>query len=572
MCGSTLEANKGWATKNIEEMLGTKIPKDTCVIIETGGCRTWRNYDISKKNISRYRIKDGKLKLLEELESASMGEASTLKDFLEYCLINYPAEKAGLIFWDHGSGSNGGVCFDTLFDYDHLSISELDEALSFLYEKGIKLDMVGFDACLMANYETVAVMSKYADHMIASEELEPGGGWDYGTVCTEYGSENFYEDMLDAYEKKCLKAKKNYYTLAHIDLSLFGELEEAFEDFCENELSRNAAVSLRNVVQYADETMCFGGNGSSECYSDLIDLAMFAENNGNKDVADSVKNMVTLVCGEDRKGASGISFYYPLANDDEISSYLAWNGKGNYGSFLERYYQREQDPGDSIVFTDRGSAREGELHFELSAGSKENIKSIAYKLYRIVPGENDSEEARCLGVDTDVIPDGENGFTTSFEGKWVMLEGNFLQCEAIDCVSSLTVYSSAAELNGEKGNIRFCFDSDSGEIRLLGFVPMEENGTQGRMLDIEAGDSLTLINEVLDTNFDRTLKRSETVIFSEASEIVVAPLPEGYYQFYAIVTDLYGNEYRSDMILSEYTEGKLHALVVTSEVEEDVGL
>ena len=44
---------------------------------------------------------------------------------------------------------------------------------------GVKFDFVGFDACLMATYEMAAHMASYADYMVASEELEPGIGWNY---------------------------------------------------------------------------------------------------------------------------------------------------------------------------------------------------------------------------------------------------------------------------------------------------------------------------------------------------------------------------------------------------------
>ena len=33
------------------------------------------------------------------------------------------------------------------------------------------LDIIGFDACLMATYEMAAHMANYADYMVASEEL-----------------------------------------------------------------------------------------------------------------------------------------------------------------------------------------------------------------------------------------------------------------------------------------------------------------------------------------------------------------------------------------------------------------
>ena len=47
-------------------------------------------------------------------------------------------------------------------------------------EAGVdKLDLLGFDACLMATYEVASTLAPLADRMVASQELEPGHGWDY---------------------------------------------------------------------------------------------------------------------------------------------------------------------------------------------------------------------------------------------------------------------------------------------------------------------------------------------------------------------------------------------------------
>jgi Clostripain family len=47
---------------------------------------------------------------------------------------------------------------------------------------GRKLDVVGYDACLMAMIETAYGFRNSAAVMVASEELEPGAGWDYAAV------------------------------------------------------------------------------------------------------------------------------------------------------------------------------------------------------------------------------------------------------------------------------------------------------------------------------------------------------------------------------------------------------
>ena len=44
---------------------------------------------------------------------------------------------------------------------------------------GKPIDIVGFDACLMSMLETAYAFRKSSSLLVASEELEPGAGWDY---------------------------------------------------------------------------------------------------------------------------------------------------------------------------------------------------------------------------------------------------------------------------------------------------------------------------------------------------------------------------------------------------------
>ena len=41
------------------------------------------------------------------------------------------------------------------------------------------IDLIGFDCCLMATIDVADVFSGISQYLVASEELEPGCGWDY---------------------------------------------------------------------------------------------------------------------------------------------------------------------------------------------------------------------------------------------------------------------------------------------------------------------------------------------------------------------------------------------------------
>jgi hypothetical protein len=67
MIGSDLETNSGMATSDLNEMVygGLDNPKLN-VIVETGGCRRWRNSVISAKKLQRWDVTGQGIGLLEE--------------------------------------------------------------------------------------------------------------------------------------------------------------------------------------------------------------------------------------------------------------------------------------------------------------------------------------------------------------------------------------------------------------------------------------------------------------------------------------------------------------------------
>jgi cysteine peptidase C11 family protein len=44
------------------------------------------------------------------------------------------------------------------------------------------LDLIGFDACLLGAWEVAVALQSRASYLVASEELEPGHGWDHRAI------------------------------------------------------------------------------------------------------------------------------------------------------------------------------------------------------------------------------------------------------------------------------------------------------------------------------------------------------------------------------------------------------
>ncbi len=111
-----------------------------------------------------------------------MNKWQTLRDFMLWTKENYPAKHYGVTVWDHGSGifkrsSQGAAMRNAV---GNMKLWDLPKALQpFVDVDGQKLDIFGFDVCLLGQLETAFELRNYTDYIVFSEKTEPGDGWDY---------------------------------------------------------------------------------------------------------------------------------------------------------------------------------------------------------------------------------------------------------------------------------------------------------------------------------------------------------------------------------------------------------
>ncbi|KUO66616.1 MAG: hypothetical protein APF84_04050 [Gracilibacter sp. BRH_c7a] len=271
LCGTDLETQWGLASHNIMEMLQVNIPENVKVVIQTGGTVKWAIEAINPEKLQRYEAKGGNFEIAGEAPLASMGEADTLGSFLEWGVEEYPADKYMCLIWNHGGGSVTGVAFDELFEKDSLDIRELAEGIA---APGVQFEIIGFDTCLMSTLETAAALAPYGRYMVASQEIEPGTGWDY-TAWLKYLSENPAKDGLavgkvicDTYFEKCKRSESDALaTLSVIDLAEITNLVIAFDEMAAQikGITENPQ-NLQTFAQAMIKAENYGGNNKSEGY------------------------------------------------------------------------------------------------------------------------------------------------------------------------------------------------------------------------------------------------------------------------------------------------------------------
>jgi hypothetical protein len=322
LCGSDLESGDGAASSDLAELRAVKLPPDVAVIVQTGGTAAWRN-NINPNIITRFIYDSEGFRKLEEVSDNDFSSPNTLRDFLRFCK-QYPARKTGVIIWDHGGGSLGGAVFDEKYAQGGMSLPQIQAAFD---AAGGRYEFIGFDACLMATIDTAAVFSGRAKWLVASQETEPGFGWDYTGFMKELaknpgmgGGElgKFVCDTYFAYGKK--EGYSADMTLSVTDLDAVPALLAAYDTAGEHAL-RSAGAGGNWAAQFGRAATQADSYSASDGFNmvDLGDIAVKAANlldQSGRAIRSALEKAVTYqIRGPAHSSANGLSCFYPLDGD-----------------------------------------------------------------------------------------------------------------------------------------------------------------------------------------------------------------------------------------------------------------
>lgn len=320
MIGSDLESDYGAATNDINEMLYSQLGDNINIVLETGGCRRWRNNVFSNGSIERWAIANQQIYRLDsKVKTASMTDPNTLTDFIRYSADNFPANRYFLILWDHGGGSVAGYGYDENYArYGSMSPDNIGLALK---NSGIKFDVVAFDACLMANLETAIAIEPYADYMIASEETEPGDGWNYKNWLkyldndTSIATVDLGKVIVDDYISSSLDYdRRAEVTQSVIDLGeLVYNIKEPLQSFSLATADKLTGNRYQEVANARGITKEFSRSSRLD-QVDLVDLALKFNVNGSNDLINAIKSAVKYNKTANINDAYGLSAYFPYSS------------------------------------------------------------------------------------------------------------------------------------------------------------------------------------------------------------------------------------------------------------------
>ena len=139
---------------------------------------------LSEDGVSRIKVGRGEeaSQVLEELPELDSDDPQTLADFIDWGLRKFPAQRYGLILWDHGAQWYGFGGDETTNAGDIMDLFETRDALktSMDANKLAKFDFLAFDTCLMGGLEPLLQFADLTRLYIANPEIDYGDGWEYG--------------------------------------------------------------------------------------------------------------------------------------------------------------------------------------------------------------------------------------------------------------------------------------------------------------------------------------------------------------------------------------------------------
>ena len=355
MTGSDLETGSGAATNDISEMLRSRYNTDELsVLVMIGGSKKWKSFPSDQTLI--YEITGNRPTPVYSGDLLNMGTSDTLSFFLNYCFDNYKASMYSLILWDHGAGPLEGVCFDENFSLpsgkDSLSLEELEKALAASpFSESNKLEWIGFDACLMSSVEVAYKCAPYAKYMIASQEVEPGSGWNYSFLKNidhlSSGAETG-KQIIDTYASiaSTNNATSPILTLSCTDLSKVDQIRDLM-DVIFGDISKELDTNTySDLVRKRLQALSIGRNSNDAADFDLVDLlGLIVAYDEDSSASQELQNLIqeSIVYNSSNvDGLNGLSIYFPYYNKTYFKS--SWNEKykslsisGKYSSFLEEY-------------------------------------------------------------------------------------------------------------------------------------------------------------------------------------------------------------------------------------------
>lgn len=294
--------------------------------------------------------------------TVDMASPAALTDFITWAKTNYPAQHYALVIWDHGSGWKKGKLSSPLRgavqDETSGNFMSLPDLAKGVNDSKVHLDIINFDACLMAMYEVAYEFKGLADYMTFSEQTEPGEGDPYDTILGALGAnpmmtaQNLVGTIVDKYDQFYTSNNRGGTTKSAVDMTKLAVLDTKLLALAAALKNDAAGPAVVNAAITGTTTQNYAYTSNHDLWHVSDYLVNSAAGAAVKTAAGEVKTAVTSMVinnqtnGADMANSHGLAIYLPSAsetNAQDLAAYalLASNkivraaATGTWGSYLE---------------------------------------------------------------------------------------------------------------------------------------------------------------------------------------------------------------------------------------------
>lgn len=372
----------------------------------------------------------------------NMGNSDTLRKFVDWAMTTYPATNYFLDLWDHGTGWIS-FCSDNT-NSDEMTATEFGTAMRLIKSEHGRLDVIGWDACYMANQEMIYQAKDFGDIYLASEHREAFEGWDYATSLSWLKSNPtstptaFAKRIINDYESYY----SNQYTLSAIDLKSY-----------DINITDNLNLLLQGLKYHANEynteisnargnSLFYRYRTSSNTFCDLYDFVDNIHSSGITNVTikgycvaikSQINNSVIWEKHSNELSSShGLTFYFPDSAIYFDYQFLItkWCTDSVHFAFLQNYWHSKDDVtpvmpkkptiavagttcwingSGAMVKIDRGDWRTGRI----------TVSTGTHTIYaRRGNDYSETNTTSISGVNLIITPVSGTSFTISFNKGW----------------------------------------------------------------------------------------------------------------------------------------------------------
>jgi hypothetical protein len=499
------------------------------VFVAFGGARQtgWRGVKvldidgIVKDGADGYYGNDDASTYLKSTDGANMGDPEVLKAFLTETKArkaSHGSARTFLTMWDHG-GAYGGVGPDSTTEAV-LSNAQQRDALA---STGFSADIIGYDACLMASVEVVAAVKDHGNYLLASEELEPGHGWDYTQVIAAIAQDpnrpvaDIGKAVVDSFIDSPRHAGTDGRTLSLVNLRQADGLLQALDAFG-NAYAGKLSQTYQGLLDAAGEATPYGSEGqrgdevSVDLHGFVSAVKTQAPGPEAETLLNAIKNSVVYARHDGSKpGSFGLSIY-SLQNLGTFQSqgYTRDNAvPGNWFNLVQNFMGLGASDTESPKVALRGNP--SGYHLMSSHGYTMHVSDNV--------GVEDVDTVHAVMPDAtgdtfvvvSEVPQTEVETNTYFMPDW---DGRSLHLNdgagakvivptyEAERVKGYTILSADGQLNGE--DVVYYFELD-GNQQVVDYwaTPVEEDGDANQVVDkdqyvIESGDQVAFYQRVVD--------------------------------------------------------------------------